>query len=318
MPWGLKFREELKVYRSKMNARQRASSKKKPPVRFTYPFAVEAKYTRFIQNRFKGFSKILRNTDWSAVLKSLDPTRLDSIQTSGELNEEIRLWVAETFLAVEASEDLSGLIKHFGDTAFNHNKSEWKLSIEQTIGTDFYPDEPWWEDMRLEWANRNQELITSLSTEDIFKTNQLVQKAVNKGYSTKKLEGKIQALDQTLTQSRARLIARDQLGKLTGEITKQRIQEAGIDKYIWDTAGDERVRGKPGGTYPNARPSHWAMENILCRWDNNSLYSTDKGVSWRTREVNMPIAIPGQEIQCRCSAIPYFEEIIEQTDIVIR
>jgi SPP1 gp7 family putative phage head morphogenesis protein len=43
---------------------------------------------------------------------------------------------------------------------------------------------------------------------------------------------------------RAKLIARDQLGKLTGNLDRLRHTEAGLNSYEWVTAGDERVRPK--------------------------------------------------------------------------
>ncbi len=40
----------------------------------------------------------------------------------------------------------------------------------------------------------------------------------------------------------ARLIARDQIGKLNGQVTAARHQELGVKSFIWRTAGDDRVR----------------------------------------------------------------------------
>jgi SPP1 gp7 family putative phage head morphogenesis protein len=45
-----------------------------------------------------------------------------------------------------------------------------------------------------------------------------------------------------VSESRARLIARDQVGKLYGELNKARQQDLGIERFTWRTVGDERVR----------------------------------------------------------------------------
>ena len=124
----------------------------------------------------------------------------------------------------------------------------------------------------------------------------------------------IRKLDTQIEGWRARLIARDQVGKLNGALTKRRMSDAGIDKYTWMTANDERVRGNPSGPWKNAVPSHYIMNNMVCRWDDNTVYSDDKGKTWKPRTGKMPIAIPGQPISCRCGSIPFFDDMIAQVD----
>ncbi|WP_241971166.1 minor capsid protein [Actinobacillus lignieresii] len=45
-----------------------------------------------------------------------------------------------------------------------------------------------------------------------------------------------------VTSKRARLIARDQIGKLNARLTQLRQQQIGVKSYIWRTSLDERVR----------------------------------------------------------------------------
>jgi SPP1 gp7 family putative phage head morphogenesis protein len=90
-----------------------------------------------------------------------------------------------------------------------------------------------------------------------------------------------------VSERRARLIARDQVGKLNGDVTKARQKEIGISSYAWSTSMDERVRGNPGGLYPDADPSHWHREGKVFAWDD----PPEDGH-------------PGEAIQCRCVAIP--------------
>ena len=78
---------------------------------------------------------------------------------------------------------------------------------------------------------------------------------------------------------RARLIARDQVGKLYGGLNERRQLAAGIEDYVWQTRQDERVR-----------PSHVA---------NNG-----KRFSWRSPP---PTGHPGTAVQCRCLAVPIVE-----------
>ena len=45
-----------------------------------------------------------------------------------------------------------------------------------------------------------------------------------------------------VTESRAKLIARDQTSKMNGAFNEARQTSLGIDRYVWQTSGDERVR----------------------------------------------------------------------------
>lgn len=71
-----------------------------------------------------------------------------------------------------------------------------------------------------------------------------------------------------VAESRARLIAKDQVQKLHSVVTEHRHKELGVESYIWSTAKDERVRGNPAGLYPDARPSHFDREGQVFRYDD--------------------------------------------------
>ena len=74
----------------------------------------------------------------------------------------------------------------------------------------------------------------------------------------------------------ARRIARDQVSKPTGQLSHIRQTQAGVTRYRWTTAADERVR-----------PSHQELDGTLQRWDS----PTSEG-------------FPGSSVQCRCWAEP--------------
>ncbi|WP_228129381.1 phage minor head protein [Acinetobacter sp. ANC 3929] len=86
------------------------------------------------------------------------------------------------------------------------------------------------------------------------------------------------------TDSRALLIAVDQLGKINGRLTQIRQQKLGITHYTWSTSQDERVRH-----------SHRLRNGLLFAWDD----PPDDGH-------------PGIPIRCRCVAIPYTKHLFDQ------
>jgi hypothetical protein len=147
--------------------------------------------------------------------------------------------------------------------------------------------------------------------------NAAVERAVTTGASVSTLTKQILALDDKITKGRANFIARDQIGKLNGEITQRRMESVGLSMYIWETSGDERVRGDPGGKYPDAIPSHHLMDGLMCRWDNSSVYSEDGGKTWKPRPSGAVLLHPGQDYICRCTAIAYWQELVGEADGVI-
>jgi hypothetical protein len=147
--------------------------------------------------------------------------------------------------------------------------------------------------------------------------NSITERAVTSGWSVSQLKKQILGLDTNITKARAEFIARDQIGKLNGEITQRRMETVGLSMYIWETSGDERVRGNPGGKYPNARPSHYLMDGLLCSWNDSAVYSQDGGKTWIDRPSGAVLLHPGQDYQCRCAAIAYWQELVDEADAQI-
>ncbi len=104
------------------------------------------------------------------------------------------------------------------------------------------------------------------------------------GLTTKEIGKQLQKAT-TITLRGAELLARNQISTVNGKISLMAMGEAGVKKYIWRTARDERVRGNPSGIWPNGRPSHYKREG--------KQYSIKKGAGSRDRH-------PGIGPLCRC------------------
>ena len=139
-----------------------------------------------------------------------------------------------------------------------------------------------------------------------------VAQAVSQSFRGEQLPQGRTLIDQIMhiggvSENRARLIARDQTGKMFAILDKTRQTSAGIEMYIWRTSKDQAVVGRPGGLYPKGNKrhgNHWKMEGLYCRWDDPTVYSEDQGKTWKKRKSDMPMAHPGQEINCRCVSSP--------------
>ena len=84
-----------------------------------------------------------------------------------------------------------------------------------------------------------------------------------------------------VSNSRAELIARDQVLKLNGQITSQRQQSAGVTHYRWSTSQDERVRD-----------THRELDTLIFPWASPPEVAPGRHEH------------PGGDFQCRCVAIP--------------
>lgn len=109
-----------------------------------------------------------------------------------------------------------------------------------------------------------------------------IENVVSNGFAEGlRWEGLIDAIRHIgdVTESRAKLIARDQMSKMNGSFNEARQTSLGIASYTWQISGDERVR-----------ESHAENDGQIFSW--NSPPATGH---------------PGQDINCRCVAVPYFD-----------
>ena len=83
-------------------------------------------------------------------------------------------------------------------------------------------------------------------------------------------------------------LARTQINNFNSQMTRLRAKNLGITKAKWLTANDERVRGRPGGRWPNAKPSHWDL--------HNTEFDLEEGAAVNGRRL-----WPGSDHNCRCT-----------------
>lgn len=246
--------------------------------------------------------------DFEELIKKMREMNINIFGSEGDNPEGSSIWLK-----------LAGIFA----AVFGFNKKQWNKSTKKTLGFPYESNENWRNEVFRQWALENYTLLRRYGTDFIARINEIVSRGVRAGISVKDIMKEIKNA-KNMTKNKAKLLARDQVGKLTGELTKRRQTEAGINYYRWSTAKDERVRGRPGGRYPKAIPSHWAMEGKLCRWDDDSVYADmsdvikdKKGnvkINWKKRTGKMPKATPGEQILCRCTAIPFMIDIITEVD----
>lgn len=303
------------------NRRKQAAALRRSSPPWLYPAATESRYRNQIREWLRQITRpavedVSENIEgWVEEVGITDSARSD--QFGPEVASLIeRLNGLHTDLFVDGRDSIVSFLTSIGFVVSDFNKGQSDKLRRRVLGEDFSSEELWEFDEIDSWAATNHDLVSNASEEFIRKTNTLVRDGVFSGRTAAAIREDIQKLDHTISRSRAALIARDQVGKLNGRLTQRRQRDVGVSSYIWRTALDERVRGRPGGRYPNAIPSHWSMEGMYGRWDNPRVVSDD-GREFRPKSPDMPMAHPGMEIQCRCAAIPNWDPILEAADRAI-
>lgn len=128
----------------------------------------------------------------------------------------------------------------------------------------------------------NAQLIKSIPKQHLDKVEQIVLNGIQSGLRAEHMVKAIQEIGYS-TEKRAKLIARDQTGKLTSKLTEVRQIKLGITHYYWSCSRDERVRD-----------SHRYRDGKLYAWT----HVHDDGH-------------PGIPIRCRCVAIPYTAHLFD-------
>lgn len=143
-------------------------------------------------------------------------------------------------------------------------------AIGETISLDIVGSEAWVAAAAREWTSENVALIKSIPAEFFPDLEKRLTSAIADGARWEELALDIEAR-YGVTASRAKLIARDQIGKFNGDLNRVRQTDLGITKFIWRSMGDERVRDdhveRNGQTFEWSDPPEGETpgEPIMCR-----------------------------------------------------
>lgn len=182
-----------------------------------------------------------------------------------------------------------GLRRKLENMAFLTRKltvKEWKRAVKATLGIDIREDYylgDFYKEMLEEWVKENVDLIKTIPEETLDKMKAIVYEGFADGKTTTRMLKEIQHT-YGISRRRARFIARDQVAKLNGQIQHAQQEDSGITKYIWSTAGDERVRR-----------SHKELNGKIFEWNDPPLNSDGRRCH------------PGEDYGCRCIGRPVFE-----------
>lgn len=260
-------------------------SKKVPPTKF--PNAAAVQYSRAIQKLIRALGK----ETIALYEKHLEPelqSRSDAQQYEwdgifdniGKLLFSLTAAVKKIFTTNKKERAAKSFLNNVN--RFNKHNIEQQMRVK---GIELTPRESWLKDFMDSKINENVGYITTIADDYLDDVEKIVREGVNSGITAKQMRKQLVERVK-VTESRAQFIAVDQAGTILGQMTAERHQSIGIERFQWDTSGDERVRD-----------SHRKIDGEVFFYDDPPMVGGRK-------------VLPGEDYRCRCVAIPVFDEEI--------
>lgn len=139
------------------------------------------------------------------------------------------------------------------------------------------------------FARENVALIKTVPERYFDRIQEDVQEAFESGMHPDELSDLFEER-YDMAENDAMRIVRDQIGKLNGELNRERQEAMGVSRFIWRTVNDNRVRDE-----------HAELDGEEFEWANPPI-------------VDGEAIIPGSAIQCRCFSEPLFSDLLESSE----
>jgi len=278
MPTLTPLLSQIKLIRRVMGLSKRKIHK---APKWLFPKSVYLEYDRALQSMY--VDKIIDavNTylipELPAIVAAVDrlrPGHMDALSHPQMIEEAINAVNQSLDVTYVSPQNITAKIafqtQHF-------NKRQWQKITKAVFGVDVFYDEPWLQAEMQSFAHTNVALIKSIRDKAVTDIEGVTYQGVRTGRRAEDIAVDIKN-KYGVTRNRAKLIARDQVGKFNGQLTRLRQLDAGVRAFRWSTSGDERVR-----------PAHEVLEGRVFSWNDPP-----------------SIGFPGEPIQCRCIGEPLF------------
>lgn len=256
------------------------------PTRF--PNAVAASYARDMSRMIQQMHSITYAAFTQAIAAEVKNYRSESVRHDAALDviiAALEYAKSRTAAVVFTNSAILRTAQQFITRVNFFNKRNIADQVERVKGFDPTAHEPWLESFMRASVAENVTYIQSIREEYHKRVESIVLQGVKNGQSIREMATSISDAGR-VSYNRAKFIARDQTGSITGQLTAKRHQAAGANRFRWSTSDDERVR-----------PEH--------AYFDGKVYTYAKGAGARGLK-------PGQDYNCRCTAEPIFDD--EQTE----
>lgn len=174
-------------------------------------------------------------------------------------------------------------VQPFGTQLASFHAGQLNKVLHELVGVDVVGSEPWLAEKIQAFTRQNVALIKTVPSIFFDEIEKMVTERIATGDRWENMADDLRAR-YDVSESRAKLIARDQATKFYGNLNKTRQEELGIGGYHWRTMRDNRVRDE-----------HEDLAGQRFEWGK----PPSEGY-------------PGQPIQCRCYADPDLQPLIDE------
>lgn len=256
-----------------------------------FPESAEREYIRMSNDFMRLVNRVMKKH----MPRAIGCMRLDAKGDDQLLDTAAMLAAIDTaFLAMEqelaeriTKYGLRKKLESFASITRKLTIREWKRAVKATLGIDImedYYNREFYRQALEDWIDRNVGLIVTIPQSTLDEMKNIARSGFLNGRTTKNIVKDIQSA-YNVNKRHARLLARDQISKLNGQLTQAQHRDAGVKEYIWRTCKDSRVRS-----------GHQRLDGKKFRWDDPPAVDSRTG-----RRCH-----PGDDYQCRCIALPVF------------
>lgn len=217
-----------------------------------------------------------------AAAARTDAVRAD--ETVGSSINAILDQIADRWFAEFPNERLAELARSFGDRTSEFQWAQLRRQFRAALGVDLYRSEPWLAPKVAAFTEENVALIKSVASDYFGDLEKRLVRGMREGERWEDLAATVEER-YGVSESRAKLIARDQTGKLYGDLNRTRQKQLGVAKYRWRTMRDNRVRSE-----------HEDREGEEYDWND----PPEDGH-------------PGEPVNCRCYGDPILDDLLGDT-----
>jgi len=261
-----------------------AVSRRRRMPRQTPPDAIVRDYRAFVKRSLDivgdEFAELL------ADLPGIIARNIEALRHDDDDAEKVRRAIAEARRRIRekvAGANIEAQVNEYARRISSYQMLQLQNQIKAGIGIDLLVSDKAINAMVRGFVAGNVSLISDVTDSTAAKYETTIMRGLTTGMRHEEVARDLQkALG--IGESRAALIARDQVLTLYSQVNNSRQKSIGLTEYVWRTVHDERVRD-----------SHAANDGKAFQWSD----PPDE------------TGHPGEDINCRCYAEPVFAGLLD-------
>lgn len=306
---------QIQYRRTRMG--KKAVPKQKRAPKWLYPTSIARNYGRTLEQYVLELEEVINNlliVHLPGLAKERDELLPESARQTDSWDDSVDRVLDNLKLGMDKVPfDASFLAQNIGQRTSEWNDTQWRKTMRAVVGVEIFQREPWMPATMKTFEKENVALIKDVKDKVYRDIEGVVDRGMKAGDRWDSIAYDIvgdsktfkalqvreqQFLDQGIknvkgksivekARNRAKNIARDQVGKLNGDLTKLRQTNIGIEEYWWRDSRDRRVRA------------------LHRKYANQSL--AGKKFKWSKPP---PDGHPGQAVLCRCTPEADFTPVL--------